>query len=215
MTAEKYVNTIVRKIKCGKKRKEEIRQQLLSDIGAQTAQGHSLDDIMRQMGAASEIAEGFNENLSNDERKKYKRTKRLKIFVPIFAVIIILLAGIYIYLPKSSPIEDSARFQKDIVEEYMKNIAIQVGENDYAALQANATEQMKPFFAEDYLPNIKNQLASDWGTLKSFGNIYMTEVSQLGKHFAVGEITVVYENVTVTYRLSFDNDMKLAGMYMR
>lgn len=215
MTAEKYVNTIVKKIKCGKNRREEIRQQLLSDISAQAAQGHSLDDIMRQMGAASEIAEGFNENLSDDERKKYKRAKRIRIFAPIFAVIVILFAGIYVYLPKSSPIEDSAYFQKEIVEEYMKNTAVQVGENDYAALQENAAEQMKPFFTEAYLPNVKNQLSSNWGGLKSFGSIYLTEVSQLGKHFAVGEITVVYENATVTYRLSFDKDMKLAGMYMR
>ncbi len=215
MTAEKYVNTIVRKIKCGKKRREEIRQQLLSDISAQTSQGHSLDDIIRQMGTASEIAEGFNESLSDDERKKYRYTKRIRIFVPIFVIVVILLAGIYIYLPKSFPIEDSAYFQKSTVEEYMKNIAIQVGENDYAALRENATEQMKPIFTEDYLPNAKNQLASDWGDLKSFGSIYLTEVSQFGKRFAVGEITVVYENVTVTYRLSFDKDMKLAGMYMR
>ena len=97
----------------------------------------------------------------------------------------------------------------------MKNTTIQVGKNDYAALQENATEQMKPIFDENYLPNAKNQLSSDWGQLKSFGSIYLTEVSQLGKHFAVGEITVVYENITVTYRLSFDKDMKLAGMYMR
>ena len=215
MTAEKYVNAIVKKIKCGKKRREESKQQLLSDIGAQMSQGRRLDNIMRQMGAASEIAEGFNENLSDDERKKYRRTRRTRIFVPIFAVIIILVAGIYAYLPKSFPIEDSAYFQKDIVEECIKNIAIQVGENDYAALRENATEQMKPIFAEDYLPNAKNQLSSDWGQLKSFGSIYLTEVSQLGKHFAVGEITVVYENITVTYRLSFDKDMRLAGMYMR
>ena len=56
MTAEKYVNAIVKKIKCGKKRREEIRQQLLSDISAQMSQGRKLDDIMRQMGATSEIA---------------------------------------------------------------------------------------------------------------------------------------------------------------
>ncbi len=215
MTAEKYVNAIVKKIKCGKKRREEIRQQLISDISAQVSQGRKLDDIMRQMGAAPEIAEGFNENLSDDERKKYRRARRIKIFITIFVIIIILIAGIYVYLPKSSPIEDSAYFQRDIVEEYMKNTTIQVGKNDYAALQENATEQMKPIFDENYLPNAKNQLSSDWGQLKSFGSIYLTEVSQLGKHFAVGEITVVYENITVTYRLSFDKDMKLSGLYMR
>ena len=33
MTAEKYVNGIVRKIKCSKKKRIEIKQQLLSEFG--------------------------------------------------------------------------------------------------------------------------------------------------------------------------------------
>ena len=43
----------------------------------------------------------------------------------------------------------------------------------------------------------------------------MTEIVQGNTHMAVGEITVVYENITVTYRLSYDEEMRLAGLYVR
>ena len=43
----------------------------------------------------------------------------------------------------------------------------------------------------------------------------MTEFIQMRKHLAIGEITVTYENISVTYRLSYDRDMKLAGIYIR
>lgn len=43
----------------------------------------------------------------------------------------------------------------------------------------------------------------------------MVEMAQGNQHFAVGEVTVAYENVSVTYRLTYDEDMLLAGLYVR
>lgn len=79
-----------------------------------------MDDVIQQMGSASEIAESFNEDISEAERKKYRRAKRLKIFVSTAAVLALLAAGVSLYLPKSTPIEKSAYFQKDVVEACMK-----------------------------------------------------------------------------------------------
>ena len=45
--------------------------------------------------------------------------------------------------------------------------------------------------------------------------VYMAEVIQGGRHFAVGEMTVTYENVSATYRLTYDENMRLAGLYVR
>ena len=43
----------------------------------------------------------------------------------------------------------------------------------------------------------------------------MVELVQGNTHLAVGEITVTYENVSATYRLTYDKDMRLAGIYVR
>lgn len=215
MTAEQYVNAIVKKIQCGKNRRQEIRQQLLSDISVQTAQGRTLDDVIQQMGSASEIAESFNEDISEAERKKYRRAKRLKIFVSTAAVLALLAAGVSLYLPKSTPIEKSAHFQKDAVETCMKETVALLDAGSYAALQERAARKMQPVLTDARLSSAKKQLSENWGERKSFGKCYLTELSQFGKHFAVGEITAVYEHVTVTYRLTYDADLKLTGLYMR
>ena len=43
MDAKKYVNAIVRKIKCNGKKKKEIRKQLLMDIDMRMKQGERLE----------------------------------------------------------------------------------------------------------------------------------------------------------------------------
>ena len=80
---------------------------------------------------------------------------------------------------------------------------------------ADAIPQMQPYLSETAMTEINRTISDDWGERTSFGTIYMTELTQMGKHLAVGEITVTYENVSVTYRLTYDKDMKLAGLYIR
>ncbi len=43
----------------------------------------------------------------------------------------------------------------------------------------------------------------------------MVELIQMGQHFAVGEMTVTYENISATYRLTYDENMRFAGVYVR
>ena len=61
----------------------------------------------------------------------------------------------------------------------------------------------------------KQILEEDWGERGQFGTAYIAELSQGNEHYAVGEIMVAYEKVNVTYRLTFDQDMRLAGLYVR
>ena len=74
---------------------------------------------------------------------------------------------------------------------------------------------MEPYLKKQEMDKVKGRLSGDWGERQQFGTVYMTEIVQGNTHMAVGEITVVYENVTVTYRLSYDEEMRLAGLYVR
>ena len=52
MTGEKYVSQIVKKIQCGKDRKDDISRQLMTEINERIAQGETIEDIIHEMGSA-------------------------------------------------------------------------------------------------------------------------------------------------------------------
>lgn len=215
MNAKQYVNAIVEKIKCSGAKKKEIEKQLLLDINMRLEQGERLEDIISQMGTAKEIADSFNENMSAEEKKRYFRNKILKIVGLITIVLALMVFGIYRILPKSYDIEKSKYFNKAVVEEAMKETVELLDVGDYAALQENAITEIKPSLNSELIEGTKKNMSEDWGERKQFGAIYLAEYVQGNTHFAVGEITVTYENISVIYRLTYDKDMKLAGLYMR
>lgn len=215
MDADKYVNAIARKIKCGGKRKKEIKKQLMTDIDMRMKQGEQLEEIILQMGTAKEIADGFNENISSKEQKRYARNKVLKIVLPIIAVLVFLVLYGYWMLPKSYDIGQSECFDQEQVEAAMKETIELLDAGDYAALQESAIPQMQSLLNAETMDKAKGALSDDWGERKQFGAVYMAELIQGNKHFAVGEITVTYENVSATYRLTYDEKMRLSGIYVR
>lgn len=215
MNEKQYVNAIAKKIKCTGKRKKEIKKQLLTDIEMRIKQGERLEEIISQMGTAEEIAAGFNEDISIGEQKRYGRNKVLKIVIPIVAAVLLLGVFGYWMFPKTADIGQSAYFDGQQVEAAMKETVELLDAEDYTALQESAIPKMKPLLNEQLRDNIRKPFAEDWGEREQFGAVYMVELIQAGKHLAVGEMTVTYENVSVTYRLTYDEDMRLAGLYVR
>ncbi len=59
------------------------------------------------------------------------------------------------------------------------------------------------------------QLSTDWGERVSVGTGYVVELSQQGQMYQVVELQVVYENVSVIYSITLDEELRLAGLYMR
>lgn len=215
MNEKQYVNAIARKIKCGGEKKKEIKKQLLMDIHLRKEQGEQLEEIISHMGTATEIADSFNETISIKEQKRYVRNKVLKIVLPVVAILILLILFVYWILPKSTEIEQSKYFSKEQVEKAMKETIELLDAEAYEDLQKNAIPQMQSILNAETIHSVKEKLSDNWGERKSFGAVYMAEMTQGNQHFAVGEITVTYENVSVTYRLTYDEDMRFAGIYIR
>lgn len=199
------------------RRKEEKGDQKAAsaDMQARENQGERLDDIISRMGKAEEIAEGFNENISAEERKRYARNRVLKIVIPISLALFFLgMAGYWLF-PKTVDIGKSRYFDKEEVEAAMKETVELLDAEEYAALQENAIPQMQSLLNAETRESMRKALSDEWGERKQFGAVYLVEVIQGNRHLAVGEMTVTYENVSVTYRLSYDEDMRLAGIYVR
>ena len=215
MDAKKYVNAIARKIKCNGKKKKEIKKQLLLDIDMRMKQGEQLEEIISQMGTVKEIADSFNENISLEEQKRYVRNKVMKIVIPIIVILVFLILFVYWIFPKSYDIEQSKYFSKEQVETAMKETIELLDAGDYTALWERVTPKMQTLLNAETMDNVKGMLSDDWGERKLFGTVYMAELVQGNRHFAIGEITVTYENVSATYRLTYDEDMRLSGIYVR
>ena len=213
MTAETYVKQIVKRVKCDKKRKLDIEKQLLYEIEERTGAGENLQDILSEMGTVEEIAAGFNEDISEAERKRYRRKTLMKILVPVVVVLLALISVAVWYLPKVNDIESSDVFVKADVEQKLVEVITLLDEDDYESLQAVSTSPMANVLTE--VSAAKQQLSDEFGGRISVGTIYMQEVRQMGQCLAVCQVTVTYENVSIMYTITFDEDMKLAGLYMR
>ena len=215
MTAEAYVKQIVKKVKCDNKRKLDIEKQLLYEIEERTESGEELQDILSGMGTVEEIAAGFNESMSEADQRRYRRNALVKILVPIMVILLALIAVVVWYLPKVNDIESSDIFIKADVEQKLVEVITLLDEDDYESLQAVSTGRMANVLTEDYMPSAKQQLSEEFGERISVGTIYMQEVRQLGLYLAVCQATVTYENVSIVYTITFDEDMRLAGLYMK
>lgn len=216
MTAKQYVNGIVKQIKCGDAKKREIRRKLQADVEVKLSQGNSLEDIISQMGTMDEITADFNENISAGEQKKYARNKAIRMAVLIVLLLAVISALTYWKMPKGIEIEKSKYFNASQVEEAMKKTVEQLDAGEFEDLKKNSISEMTPFLNYEEWEKAKDTIMEEsWGERTQFGPVYLAEVAQGNTHCVVGEITVTYENVSVTYRITYDQDMRLSGLYVR
>ena len=215
MTVEKYVKMIVKRIRCSRKKRIEIGKQLLSDISSELENGEKPEAVMSRMGRAWEVAEEFNQNLPESERKSYRRNRIIK-FVLIIAVILVAAVGVlFWFLPKSSTIGSSGVFSQEAVEQQTKWAIQELDNHDLEGLKEHATDEMSAVLTSETIENARNGISDDWGDFRSFGIVYMSELKQRGHYYAVTQVTASYENVSVTYTITFDENMKLSGLYMK
>lgn len=216
MTVKKYVNAITRRVKCSREKREEIRRQLSSDISAAIENGETPEQVMERMGAVEDVVNEFNQNLSDQEQKIYKKNRRIRIICEIVAVIVLLSFGVYRSMPKSTEIGTSGVFEKSVVEDTAKQVIENLDAGDFDALKEMAAGTMKDAISAESLAEAKKQISdSGFGEFVSFGQPYMIELEQKGEMFAIAQIAVSYENTSITYTITFDKDMKLSGLYMK
>ena len=216
MSAEKYAKQVAKYLKCSGKRKQEIRKQITSDIKAALEEGKSLEKAVGDMGEPKALAAEFNESFGEAEKKAAGRAKVWKILGIIFVILLLLAMLIWWALPKTRYLSDSKAFSEEPVQERAELILELFNRGDYAALQDYEIEQMQEVMVEETMEQMKAlYIGSDWGEMRNIGNVYLAELSQMGRKYAVVQMTVSYENVNVTYTMTFDEDLKLTGFYMR
>lgn len=210
-----YVQKVGKLLRCSKAKRKEIEKQLMAEIQSEMEQKEDFSGLVKRMGTPKELAEEFNHSFSEEEKKKYKREKRIR-NMGILAVILLLLAGgIYWYMPKTIAIEKSKVFQKETIQEKAKDVIQMLDDGRYEEVKAWSDGAMQKVLTEDMIKEAREAIGPDWGDFQSFGNAYMVQYMRMGKTMAVIEMNVSYENASVTYTISFNKDMTIAGLWMK
>lgn len=213
MDAEKYVKKIVRNLKCTGAKKKEIGDSLLSDIAARREQGEAMEQIMESMGSPEEIAEAFSQNLSDADRKAYKRRRIGMTIGQIVAALVFLSVLAWWMIPKPAAFGDD--LSQEAVTASVENVVIMLNQNDFDGLQELAVDELKSKLTQETMDEVRKNISEDWGEMQSIGKVYMQGVKQKGKVIVVTQVDAVYENISVVYTISFDEDLRLGGLYMR
>lgn len=215
MTAERYVREVGKLLKCRTSKKREIKSQLLSEINNAVADGEALEDVLKRMGIPWDYANRYNDHFDKAERKAAKRERSVKTWGIALIIIAIILFVVYWNLPRWSDISESTVFSGEQVKAEAEEIIRLYSDNDFQAVTARMNDDMKQVLNAATLQYTKSQLNEDFGELYAFGNMYASEAKQNGKFYAMVQVSVSYSNTSVTYTVTFDADMKLAGFYVK
>ncbi|MBQ9990933.1 MAG: DUF3887 domain-containing protein [Lachnospiraceae bacterium] len=212
---KKYVNKVIKRLRCSGKKRKEIKKQLTSEVEAALVSGEGIDTVVTKMGRPEEIAEEFNRSFSQEEEKRYRREKRNRFLLILAAVLLLLILAAYWAMPKSRSLAESRGFQEEAVKEKAEEIISLVEADDYAVIQEEAISSLAGYFSREAFLEGKEIIGPDWGKREALGTMYTVEVTQLGMKLALVQVKVAYEHVSVTYTISFNQKMELAGLYIQ
>lgn len=144
--------------------------------------------------------------------------KNKKTYQIVTTVIVFLFLVVWMVLwvqKQNSGLKDSTTFSESVVETEIKHVITLLDQEDYSTLQEISTDAMKEYLTEEVWGDARTQFSEDWGTLEKLGTIYLSEAEQDGNRMACGQVKATYENVKVTYTIVFDQEMKIAGLYIQ
>ena len=118
-------------------------------------------------------------------------------------------------IPKNTWLKDSKIFDEKVVQEQAETAIALLDAGDYEGLKAMSDAKMAELLNEEEMEKAKDQLGEDWGSFQNFGSWYLMETTQRGIHMAVAQMNASYENTSVTYTVTFDENMKMNGLWMK
>lgn len=149
------------------------------------------------------------------ELKEQKRKTRNKRILSAAAVLVVVCGLAWWIMPKNAKMGSSGDFEQTAVEEKTKEVIDLLNQDDFEGLKAQSTEKMQKAIAGNAIVTVREEIGGDWGEFVSMGKIYSAEMRQREKHLAVTQTAVTYENLKVNYTISFDKELRIAGLYMK
>ncbi len=218
MNQELYFKKLGKALGCAANKKAGVLEDLREDVREALSQGESWEQVMARMGTPEELAGELNENMGVEGKASGKSSVwKIVLAVAGGVLLLLLLAGVLVYrsLPKSYEMGTSGLFDPKTVQASAEEIVELLDAGEFEALQERSVEKMKPIFTEETIAAVREEALGELGAFEKFAGYLAAEVKQGGEIFAMTEVTALYEERSVIYRITFDEDMKLAGIYMR
>ena len=111
--------------------------------------------------------------------------------------------------------EVQAPFDVQVVEQHVMATITRFEKDDITGLQAEATAELRPHLTAEQITGAKAEFAPKWGPRGAVGKPLMTAGKEGDKWYVICELAVGYKATAVVYRLSYDENMKLAGFFVR
>lgn len=216
MTRQEYIKKVSRHLHCSSSGKREIAKQLDSHMESALEEGRSLEEVLAEMGTPEALAEEFNDNFEEKEKKKAKGYRKPALITA--AVLLVLTAAaafIYWAIPKEKDIYASEIFDAAEVEARTKEIVQVFGRGDDKAFDEYLSPEVREALKTTTPESVRRLIGDDWGDYYSMGNLYLAEIRQMGRSYAVVQVNVSYEHVSVTYTLTYNENMELYGIYVK
>ena len=87
--------------------------------------------------------------------------------------------------------------------------------DDVTGLQLEATRELRPHLTAEQVTGAKAEFAPKWGARAGVGKPLITAHKEGDKWYVICELAVGYKTTAVIYRLTYDENMKLAGFFVR
>lgn len=113
------------------------------------------------------------------------------------------------------PAQAKSPFDEKVLEQHVMATIERFEKDDATGLQAEAADNLRPQLTAETIKATKEEFGPKWGARVSSGKMYMTAGQENGAWFAVCEIAVGYKETAVIYRVSYDANMNLAGIFIR
>ncbi|MDB1768921.1 DUF3887 domain-containing protein [Eggerthella lenta] len=220
MNKESYVKAVAKRLTCSKARQAEFVRDLESDIAAALSAGETWEQVESRMGDPRQVAQEFNEDLSEAERaagKKRKRTKTIAIVATVaVAVAAIIGAAAWWAAPKYVAVGQASGHTEQEVLQQAELVVELFNSGDAEALSSLCDGTLGPLVNDELFDSVRAVFGGgDWGAFESFGNGYVGEFVYMGKTSNPVELVAVYENKTITFILAFNKDMELTGIQVK
>ena len=106
-------------------------------------------------------------------------------------------------------------FDVQVVEQHVMATIARFEKDDVTGLQAEATTELRPHLTAEQISGAKAEYAPKWGARAGIGKPLMTAGKEGDKWYVICELAVGYKATAVVYRLTYDENMKLAGLFVR
>lgn len=153
--------------------------------------------------------------MSEEEKNVNSKNRTGMILLALATVVCFFAVFAWWLFPKASAVGTSGIYTEEVLEEKALQVVSLLDQNDFDSLRADATEEMKSVLTQAQIDQIRDQLSDNWGESISMEIFSVQEVKQQGKLYASAQVLAAYENITVLYTVSFDQEMRLAGIYMK